>query len=65
MLQEVVAMFLDAYHTNIPYEYEDMHYFESVITVGVELSMLIGAILMAVVTAWGTFKIINGVFGRA
>ena len=64
MMIELVQMFLDAYHANIPADYEQIHYFDSIITVGVILALLVGALLMAIITAWGTFKIINGVFGR-
>ena len=64
MMIELVQMFLDAYHANIPAEYEQLNYFDSIITVCVILALLVGALCMAIITAWGTFKIINGVFGR-
>lgn len=64
MLNELVAIFLDAYHANIPYEYESLHYFESVITVLVLGAVIIGSVALALVTCWGTFTIIKGAFSR-
>lgn len=64
MMIELVQMFLDAYHANIPSDFEQIHYFDSCITVAVIVALLVGALSLALVTAWGTFKIINGVFRR-
>lgn len=64
MMIELIQMFLDAYHFHIDPEYANIPYFDSIITVAVIICLLVGALALALVTAWGTFKIIVGVFGR-
>ena len=64
MMIELIQMFLDAYHFHIDPDYSNIPYFDSIITVAVIICLLVGALGLALVTAWGTFKIIVGVFGR-
>lgn len=64
MMTELIQMFLDAYHFHISPDYSQIPYFDSIITVAVITCLLVGALALALVTAWGTFKIIVGVFGR-
>lgn len=64
MMNEVIQIFLGAYHENIAEDYASINYFDSCIVLAVTICMLVGALAMACITAWGTFKIINGVFGR-
>ena len=44
MMNEVVQIFLGAYHENIPAEYASINYFDSCIVLAVTICMLVGSL---------------------
>lgn len=60
MIEEILDIFLGGYYNYIPEDYPLKDYFTSIICVGSELLLLAGALLLAVVVAANTIKVLRG-----
>ena len=58
MMNEVIQIFLGAYHENIAEDYASINYFDSCIVLAVTICMLVGALAMACITAWGIIVVV-------
>lgn len=60
MIEEILDIFLGGYYNYIPVDYPLKDYFTSIICVGVELSLLVGALTLSIVVAGATIKVLRG-----
>lgn len=60
MIEEILDIFLGAYYHYIPEDYPLRDYFTSIITVGTCFILASGAILLSIVVAANTIKVLRG-----
>lgn len=60
MIEEILDIFLGGYYNYIPDDYPLRDYFTSIICVGTELILLAGALILSIVVAGATIKVLRG-----
>lgn len=60
MIEEILDIFLGGYYNYIPDDYPLRDYFTSIICVGTEFILLTGALILSIVVAGATLKVLRG-----